>query len=76
MPRYAAAHRTFVFEKANTFKKPKQKEGTYQNGLWNGKWTYWNKKGIRYAEGQFKDGKLHGTYNWYYDSGKKYKQVW
>ena len=52
----------------------KQKEGTYKNGLWNGKWTYWNKQGIRYAEGQFKDGKLHGIYNWYYDSGKKFKQ--
>ena len=41
----------------------KQKEGTYKNGLWNGKWTYWNKEGIRYAEGQFKNGKLHGIYN-------------
>jgi len=52
----------------------KQKEGTYRNGLWNGKWTYWNKEGIRYAEGQFRNGKLHGIYNWYYDSGKKFKQ--
>ena len=61
--------RTYWYENGQ-----KQKEGTYQNGLWNGKWTYWNKKGVRYAEGQFKDGKLHGTYNWYYDSGKKFKQ--
>ena len=52
----------------------KQKEGTYRNGLWNGKWTYWNKEGIRYAEGQFSNGKLHGVYNWYYDNGKKFKQ--
>ena len=52
----------------------KQKEGTYKNGLWNGKWTYWNKQGLRYAEGQFRNGKLHGIYNWYYDSGKKFKQ--
>ena len=52
----------------------KQKEGTYKNGLWNGKWTYWNKEGIRYAEGQFRNGKLHGIYNWYYDTGKKFKQ--
>ena len=42
--------RTYWYENGQ-----KQKEGTYQNGLWNGKWTYWNKKGVRYAEGQFKD---------------------
>ena len=31
--------RTYWYENGQ-----KQKEGTYQNGLWNGKWTYWNKK--------------------------------
>ena len=45
-------------------------EGTYKNGLRDGKWNYWYQNGTLWSEGFFKNGKSDGKRTTYYENGK------
>ena len=50
--------------------KPKL-EGSYKDGLTNGKWTLWYENGQMEFEGSFKDGRRDGLWNLWYENGQK-----
>jgi antitoxin component YwqK of YwqJK toxin-antitoxin module len=48
----------------------KQMEGSYKNGLRDGKWTFWYENGNKWSEGYFRKGKSDGKRTTYYENGK------
>ena len=51
-------------------KNTKLWEQGYENGLLNGKSTYWYQNGNKRWEAYYKDGELHGQYCSYRENGK------
>jgi antitoxin component YwqK of YwqJK toxin-antitoxin module len=49
----------------------KQKEGSYKNGKYDGKWTEWRENGQIEAELNYKNGKLDGKSTWWNKRGQK-----
>jgi antitoxin component YwqK of YwqJK toxin-antitoxin module len=49
----------------------KQMEGTYKDGLRDGKWMYWYENGNVWSEGFFVKGKSDGLRINYFENGKK-----
>lgn len=48
----------------------KHMEGTYKDGLRDGKWTSWYEDGAVWSEGYFKEDLGHGVRTTYYPNGK------
>jgi antitoxin component YwqK of YwqJK toxin-antitoxin module len=47
---------------------PKYKAVNYENGVREGKWTFWHDNGQKKSEGYFKNGKEHGKWTaWYWN---------
>lgn len=49
----------------------KKVEGTFKNGLKNGKWTYWYDNGNKWSEGTFFCGLSHGRFSIWKDDGSR-----
>lgn len=45
-------------------------EGTYVNGIKEGRWKYWHQYGQKYQEGEYVGGKKHGEWETFYENGE------
>ena len=53
----------------------KQKEGSYKDGKYDGKWTEWFENGQKESEVNYKNGKLDGKSTWWNKRGQKIRQI-
>ncbi|MDD3743494.1 MAG: hypothetical protein PHX54_07740 [Lentimicrobiaceae bacterium] len=60
---------TLVHEVSYHSTGEKYMEGSYVNGMREGKWTSWHKDGRLWSEGEFKQDKSHGERKVYYPNG-------
>ena len=59
----------------NLLCKPKVKDiGTYDNGLYHGKWVFYYENGKKEKEGTLKSGNAHDNWVFYNDKGEKTQQ--
>lgn len=49
-------------------------EGTWIDGIADGKWTYWFNNGNKFAEGNYNSGNGVGLWTWLYRNGLKYME--
>ena len=47
-------------------------EGTWTNGIADGKWTFWHNNGRKFTEGNYKSGNGVGFWAWWDRNGRKY----
>ena len=52
----------------------KEREGSYKNGKFDGKWTVWYESGQKESEVNYKNGKLDGKSTWWSKKGQKVRQ--
>ena len=54
----------------------KEKEGSFKDGIKDGKWTYLHSNGRKEKEGTFLDGKEDGIWTYWFNNGQKMKVYW
>ena len=52
----------------------KRLNGRYNNGIKNGKWTWWNMDGSMDSTGTYKNDLMNGLWKYYYQNGQIHGQ--